>query len=312
MSDERAARMGLLMLIIGAVLVSFSPIFVRLSEIGPTSTAFYRAFLALPVLFVWMTAEDAHARRRATVRQPVGKRDAWLLGLAGLFFAGDLVAWHWSITFTSVANATLFANSAPIFVTLGAWTLFRERITPLFLVALATALVGTAIVVGSSIGINLDHVWGDGLGVVTAMFWSAYQLTVKHLRGRLSAATIMTWSSLVTAAAVLPIAFLSGESLIAPTLYGWSILLGLALLSHAGGQGSIAYALAHLPAAFSSLVILLEPLVAALLAWIILSEPLGPVQAAGGAVVLASIVVARRATRSGEKVSSAGTSGQPA
>ena len=297
MSDERAARFGLLMLILGAVLVAFSSIFVRLSELGPTATAFHRAFLALPVLFIWMTLDDARTRRRESELRPLRKRDMWLVGLAGLFFAGDLATWHWSITLTSVANATLFANSAPIFVTLGAWILFHERITPLYLVALGAALTGTAIIVGSSFEIDFDHVMGDGIGVVTAMFWSAYQLTVKHLRSRLSAARIMAWSSLVTAAALLPLAFLSGEGLIAPTLYGWSVLLGLALLSHAGGQGSIAYALAHLPSAFSSLVILLEILVAALLAWIILSEPLEPLQAAGGAVVLASIFAARRATQ---------------
>ena len=297
MAELRAARLGLLILIFGALLVAFSPIFVRLSELGPTATAFYRTFLALPVLFVWMTTENIHARSRDIQHQPPNRRDRWLLALAGLFFAGDLFTWHWSITLTSVANATLFANSAPIFVTLGAWLLFKERVTPLFLLALVAALLGTTMVVGSSLAFDRSHVMGDGFGVVTGMFWAAYQLTVKHLRTRLSAATIMTWSTLVTAVALLPLAVLSDEALVAPTLYGWGVLLALAWLSHAGGQGAIAYALAHLPSAFSSLVILLEPLVAAVLAWLVLNEALGPLQAAGGAVVLASIVIARRATR---------------
>lgn len=296
MAELRAARLGLLILIFGALLVAFSPIFVRLSELGPTATAFHRAFLALPVLFVWMTAEKSRARRRESEHQTPNRHDMWLLALAGLFFAGDLVTWHWSVTLTSVANATLFANSAPFFVTLGAWLLFKERVTPLFLLAMAAALLGTTMVVGSSLEFDQIHVVGDAIGVVTGMFWAAYQLTVKHLRRRLSAATIMMWSTLVTAVALLPLAILSDEALIAPTLYGWGILLALAWLSHAGGQGAIAYALAHLPSAFSALVILLEPLVAAVLAWLILSEALGPLQAAGGAVVLASIVVARRAT----------------
>ena len=297
MAQHQAARLSLFILVLGAGLVALSPIFVRLSELGPTATAFHRAFLALPILFLWLTAGNSASRERDADRKELTRKDFWLLGLAGLFFAGDLATWHWSITLTSVANATLFANSAPIFVTLGAWFLFRERVTPLFLLALAAALIGTMIVVGSSFQIDRAHMLGDGVGVVTGMFWAAYQLTVKHLRKRLSAATIMTWSSLVTAAALLPLAIVSGEELVAPTLYGWGILLALAWLSHAGGQGAIAQALAHLPAGFSSLVILLEPVVAAFLAWIILAEPLGPLQAAGGAVVLASIVVARRATK---------------
>ncbi len=296
MAKQPAARLSILLLVLGTALVALSPIFVRLSELGPTATAFHRAFLALPILLIWLRAGNSQLHKTNTPLKQLSRRDYLLLGLAGLFFAGDLVTWHWSITLTSVANATLFANSAPIFVTLGAWLLFRERVTPLFLLALATALLGTLIVVGSSVQIDRNHILGDGIGVVTGMFWAAYQLTVKHLRERLSAATIMAWSSLVTAAVVLPIALVSGEKLIAPTLYGWGILLALAWLSHAGGQGAIAQALAHLPIAFSSLVILLEPVIAALVAWLVLAEPLGALQAAGCGVVLASVVVARRAT----------------
>jgi drug/metabolite transporter (DMT)-like permease len=298
MAQHQAARLSLLLLVLGTALVALSPIFVRLSELGPTATAFHRAFLALPILLIWLRARGPRLLQTDTPRKELSRKDRFLLGLAGLFFAGDLATWHWSITMTSVANATLFANSAPIFVTLGAWFLFRERVTPLFLLALALALLGTVIVVGSSFQIDRNHMLGDGMGVVTGMFWAAYQLTVKYLRERLSAATIMTWSSLVTATALLPLVLVSGEELVAQTLYGWGVLLALAWLSHAGGQGAIAQALAHLPIAFSSLVILLEPVVAAFLAWIVLAEPLGPLQAAGCGVVLASILVARQATSS--------------
>jgi drug/metabolite transporter (DMT)-like permease len=72
------------------------------------------------------------------------------------------------------------------------------------------------------------------------------------------------------------------------------VVLGLALVSHAAGQGLIAYALAHLPAAFSSVGLLLQPVVAALFAWLLLAEPLAALQVAGGMVVLAGIYLARR------------------
>jgi drug/metabolite transporter (DMT)-like permease len=78
--------------------------------------------------------------------------------------------------------------------------------------------------------------------------------------------------------------------------YGWWILVGLALVTHAAGEGLIAYALAHLPAAFSSVGLLLQPVVAACFAWLLLSEPLLPLQIAGGLVVLAAIWLARRAS----------------
>ncbi len=93
---------------------------------------------------------------------------------------------------------------------------------------------------------------------------------------------------------LLPVALLSGEELFTSTFYGWAVLLGIALVSHIGGQGLIAYALVHLPAAFSSVSLLVQPVAAAALAWAILGEALGAWQGLGGAVVLAGIVLARR------------------
>ena len=120
---------------------------------------------------------------------------------------------------------------------------------------------------------------------------------MKELRGRLSLATVLTWSSVFSAAALLPITLLSGEGLMALTGRGWAVLIGLALISQVAGQGLITYALAHLPAAFSSVGLLLQPVIAALLAWLILNEPVGPLQALGGAVVLCGIALARRTGR---------------
>lgn len=108
----------------------------------------------------------------------------------------------------------------------------------------------------------------------------------------------MTWSGVVSALTLLPVTLLSGEGLTATTIRGWAVLVGLALISHVGGQGLIASALAHLPVGFSSVGLLLQPAVAALLAWIILNEPIGPWQALGGMVVLAGIILARQGSRS--------------
>ena len=107
----------------------------------------------------------------------------------------------------------------------------------------------------------------------------------------------MTWTGLVSGLTLLPLALLSGESLIPPSLYGWTVLAGLGVISHAGGQSLIAYALAHLPPAFSSVSLLLQPAAAAVFAWILLSDRLGFLQARGAAIVLAGIFLARRGSR---------------
>lgn len=289
---DHAWRTAFTALIAGAVAIAFAPIFVRLSDLGPTATAFWRVALAAPVLLVWMSAVGTAGPRRN--RRPSSLRDYARLSLVGLFFAGDLLFWHWSIRFTTVANSTLLANFAPIFVTLLCWVLFGERFSRTFLAALALAITGAVVLMGNSLSISPEHLFGDFLGIVTAMFYGAYIVAVGRLRNDFSTATIMAWSSVVTAIALLPAALIGGESLFDATLAGWAVLLALAWISHAGGQSLIAYALAHLPAAFSSLSLLVQPVAAAVLAWLILAEPIGPWQAAGGAIVLVGIAIARR------------------
>ena len=293
--DGQKARVALAILLLGALGIAFAPIFVRLSELGPTATAFHRILLALPALWLWQNMESRGARRP---RRPTGWPDYLGLIAAGLLFAGDLAFWHWSIRFTTVANATLLANFAPVFVTLYGFALFGERFSRTFLIGMSLALVGACVLMGRSLNLSPSHLLGDALGVITAMFYAAYIVAVGRLRARFSTATIMAWSGLATCAALLPIALISGESLVATTVFGWAMLAGLALISHAGGQSMIAYALAHLPAAFGSVSLLLQPAAAAVLAWWILDEALGPWQALGAAVILAGIYLARRGSRS--------------
>ena len=292
-----AVRLALVALIVGALALAFSPIFVRLSETGPTATAFWRLGLALPALWLWMGVRQYGPGRIMRPARPTSRRDYVALAGAGLFFAGDLAIWHQSILLTSVANATLFSNFTPIFVTLAARILFGERFRPAFVGALALAIGGSVLIVGNSFSLGPGHVLGDALALITAVFYGGYILAVSRLRARFSTTTIMSWSGAVTAATLLPLTLIAGENLLAPTLHGWLVLAGLALISQIGGQGLVAYALAHLPVAFSSVGLLLQPVAAAVLAWILFAETLGPLQAAGGAAVLAGIVLARRASR---------------
>lgn len=292
MSAKRTETAALAALFGGAGAIAFAPIFVRLSEAGPVATAFWRTALAAPALVLWLALSS-----RGRTWQLPPRRARTLLTLAGLFFAGDLALWHWSIRLTSVANATLFANFAPIYVTLFAWLLFATRVKPAFIGAMAVALAGAIVLMSQSLNFGLDHIVGDALGVITAGFYGAYIIAVSRLAASCSTATIMAWSAAVTALALLPVALVSGDTMLPHSAQGWAVLLGLALVSHAGGQSLIAYALAHLPASFSSVGLLAQPVGAAVLAWIVLAEPLGWAQAAGGAIVLAGILLARRASR---------------
>lgn len=284
-TSTAAHPLALAGLLAGAGAIAFAPILVRFSEIGPVATAFWRMFLSLPVAFLWLAAE----RRAAPA--PLRWRP---LALCGLFFAGDLALWHVSLTLTSVANSTLLVNMAPIFVTLGAWQLFRARVTPTFLAGMALGIAGAALLAAASVRFSARHLAGDALALLAAVSYAGYILAIKELRGTLGTGTILALSGVFTCAALLPASALLGEALVPASARGWAVLALLALLCQLGGQSLITWAMRHLPASFSAVSLLLQPVVAALLAWALLAEAVGPLQAAGAAVVLLGIYVARR------------------
>lgn len=285
-------RVGLLALLAGAAGISFAPIWVRLSEVGPSATAFYRVALALPVLWLWLGIEN-----RGPVRHPKPSTTAHfrLLAAAGAFFAGDLVVWHWSIKLTSVANATLLANFAPIFVALGARVWFGERIKPMFVVGMSLALCGAVLVAGASFSRTPGRLLGDLLGLSTALFYAGYILCTKQLRGTFSTAVTLAWPGLVTAPLLLAAGWLSGEGLQPASARGWAVLIALALTGQVAGQGLITYASAHLPASFLSVALVFQPAMAAVLAWGLLGERMTLFQGLGGVVVLTGICLASKA-----------------
>src|ERR1044071_8497381 len=293
---------ALVALLAGAAFIALSPIFVRealAAGVGPTAAAFWRVALAVPVLWIVSGLGSRPPRRRYGGRRYFDSSP--LLLAAAVAFAGDLAFWHKSVQLTSVANATLLANLASIFVTLAAWIFLRQRPTLTFLAGLGAALVGVALLVHTSLAFSSIGLVGDAAGVVTAMFYAGYLLAVKGLRDRgENTLHLMAVTTTITAILLLPAALGTGEPMIPRSAGGWWILIGLALISHAAGQGLIAYALAHLPAAFSSVSLLFQPVMAAIFAWILLAEPLVPLQIAGGVIVLVAIYLARRGSSTGQ------------
>ncbi|MHC1547767.1 DMT family transporter [Phyllobacterium sp. K27] len=285
-----ANRLALAALLLGGIAIGGSPIFVRLSEVGPMTTAFWRVALAFLPLLVWSKAMP-DVKRDA---RPESLADYFWLSMPGIFLAADLAAWHLALHMTSVANATLLANLAPIFVTLGSWAIFRARVSRIFLIGLATALIGVVVLKGGPAALGDGKLAGDATAAVAAIFYAGYILVIGRLRVRFSTRTIMIWSTASAAICMLPVSLIFETNLIPLTLFGWAMLAGLAFISHAAGQGMITYALAFLPPAFSSLTLLLQPVVAAALAWVLLSEPIGLMQAIGGVIVIFGILIARR------------------
>ncbi len=289
----RNERIAIAALFVGAITIAFAPILVRLSEIGPTATGFHRFLLAIPLYWAIQTVLPRKAAP-AAARKPHGLRDFILLAMAGVYLAADVAVWHLSIKMTTVANSTLLANIAPVFVVLGGWLLFRTRVTSTYLIGLAAAMVGVFVLSQASLSLSRTHFFGDMLGIMTAVFYAAYQMSVERLRKRFSTLTIMVYAVPASALCMLPLAILSGDALAPETLAGWVLLITLAAGPQVFGQGLIAWAMAHLPVAFASVSLLIQPVTAAFVAWILFDERIGSTQAIGGIVVLSGIYLARR------------------
>jgi drug/metabolite transporter (DMT)-like permease len=300
LSAAGRSRGALVILVVGAVAISSAGILVRLSEVGPAATGFYRFLLALPFLWLWMAVADRRHDREIGQRDG---RDIRLIALGGLFLGLDLALWNWAIHLSSVSNATLLGNAAPIWVAIAGWLFFRERFAWSFLVGLTLAIVGIGLLLGTSVSLSIDHAVGDILGVIAGVLWGAYIMTIGRLRGRFSTATIMFWGSLVSCPVLLAVALLLGEQLSPRNWTGWLDLVGLALICQVAGQSMVAWTLAHLPSSFAAVALLVNPVSATILAWAILSEPAGPQQIVGGIVVLAGILLARSRGRESEPMS---------
>lgn len=270
-------------LVAGAVAMGASVLFVRWADVGPYASAFWRVFLALPFLFVWMRLEGNAAWPRL---------DRALL-IAGLMFTGDLFFWHLAILGTTVANATFLATTAPIWVALGAGLVLSEAVGGRILIGLALCMLGGLALLGESYGFAPQRLLGDLFGLATAFFFGAYVLAVRAARARHGAAEVMFVSTAITAVCLFVIAFAFEPRILPQSAQGLGALLALALISQVGGQGLVAVALGTLPATFSALVIFLEAVAAAAFGWLLLNEPLGIVQALGGVLILFGIYIAR-------------------
>ena len=283
-TEEKRRAVAFAALVLGAIAMGASVLFVRWADVGPFASAFWRVFLALPFLWVWMRLENG---------SPAWPRLDRAVLIAGLLFTGDLFFWHLAILGTTVANATFLATTAPIWVALGAWLVLSEAVNGRILIGLALCLLGGFALIGESYGFAPQRLSGDLYGVATAVFFGAYVLAVRAARARHGAAELMFVSTAITSACLFVIAIVFEPRILPQSMQGAAALLALAIVSQVGGQGLVAVALGTLPATFSSLVIFLEAVAAAAFGWLLLNEPLGLAQLLGGVLILFGIWVAR-------------------
>jgi drug/metabolite transporter (DMT)-like permease len=274
-------------LIFGACVIGFSGILMRLTGTGPAAAGFWRLACALPL--------RALMTRRAS--GPLGRPTPIAL-LTGLLFALDLGFWHYGLKYTSVGASTVLSNLAPVVVTAFAWIFLKQRPRALFLLAMTVAVAG-AWMMGAGRGSGaplINAPLGNLLSVATAFWYALYFLAIAQGRKTQAASRLMFWSGMTGAPLLLVSALLLGEQILPTTLVGLAACIGLGLV-HVAGQGSIAWAMGRLPTSLASVVVLVQPVVATYVGWLLFGEALGPLQTAGAAVALGGVVLAQWASR---------------
>jgi drug/metabolite transporter (DMT)-like permease len=272
----------------GVACIACSAIFVRVAGVPGATSAFYRVLFAAAVAVPWCLWRRPAPPARNTV----------LLTLAGgAFFGIELVLWQVALLVTSVANATLLTNIAPVWVGLGALVLFRERLGHYFWPGLALALAGMALVVSGGARHLARFNYGDMLSIVGSLFYALYLLVTQRVRAGMDTLTFLALSVASSVVLLFAVCLVMGAPLAGFSGRTWAALAALGLLSHLGGYLSINYALGHLPATTVSVTLLAQPVITALISIPLLGEFLSARQILGGALVLLGIYLVNRRRR---------------
>ncbi len=287
MPRTRPLLIPYLALAFGLAGIALSAIFVKWANVPGATSGFYRMVIAAGVMAIPF---GVHVRRRA----PLSGRHVLFAVAAGLFFAGDLATWNTAILIGSAANATLFGNTSPLWVGIGAMILFKERLRPLFWTGMLIALAGAAVILGQDFLIHPTLGRADMLGLLAGFFYGMFFLATERARDGLSSLSSW-WISVVTSAMVLlALSLLFREPLTGYPAASYLNLIALALIVQVFGWLSINYALGHLPASVVAPTLLGQPVITAIAAVPLLGQPLSTAQMAGGLLVLAGIYVVHR------------------
>jgi len=283
---EKKAWPAYLAMVAGILCTAWSAIFVRWTDIPGPASAFYRMLVPALVLFPTFFTN----RNRGHVK---GQTLA-MIALGGLFFALDLALFNSSILRTSAANATLLGNSTPIAVGLLTWLIFGRKPRAAFWLGLLLAICGTLVIVWADLLRHARFGVGDLMALGAAVCFAVYLLATEHVRTTTGTIVFLRWGMIASALALVLINRILGISLQLPhgrTL--WAVL-GLGLITQLGGYLALTYALGHLPATITALSLLTQVPLTALLAALLLGEPLSYLQIAGGALVLLGVGFAHR------------------
>jgi drug/metabolite transporter (DMT)-like permease len=276
-----------LLLALGAALIGFAPVFVKWSEMTPSWILFYRMLLALPFLIIFNLSFNKKLFFRVK-----NKKTILFTALASAGFTIDLILWHWSMSITSVSNATIIINSAPIFVALLTYIFFQESLSLNFVKSFIITYTGIIGLIYFSSNYANGKILGDLMCLVGAFFYAVYLLVISRL-GKEDSINIIFYTTLFCCIFSIPFALIESEPSLPSSNLEWINLIFLAFLCQFGGQFLITHGISSISASDGSIGLLLQPLTATILAAYLFDELMNITQLVFVGIALFGIYLAR-------------------
>lgn len=259
-------------------------IFVKLSSLPPITTGFYRVLFSLPLLYPFVKGDLSN----------VSKKDFYLMFFSGVFLALDLVFWNMSFQYTTVANANLLVNLVPLTIIPLSYFFYKEKLNKSFFIGLVVLIIGIIILMKGKISTNPENFRGDFYAFIASIFYGLFLFFVSNIRNRVSAKVIMFicgFGSLIT----LFIAMFFKEGIGYPvTLKELIPLVGLAIFSQLLGQGLMSYCVGKIRITLSSILVLSQPIVAAVYSFLLFNEKISQQEILGIFIVLIGIYISKK------------------
>ena len=284
--NQQKTFLPVIALIIGVIALGFSAMFIRWATVPGPVTSFYRNLFALVILTPFVITKRQQSLDKTALVFPI---------LGGIFTALDISLWSIAVQTTSAGTATLLNGTAPLWVALTAWVIFKERLGRKFWLGLVLTLAGAGLITSIDFSIHTRLGIGDGLALVSGFFYAAYFLSTQKGRRRIGALNYIWIVGFSTLVGLLIINLVLGYPLLGFPEKNWWIFISYALAGQLIGYTSLTYALGHLPASIVAPTMVGQPILTILAAIPLLGEIPGPVQIIGSILALIGIYLVHQA-----------------
>ena len=286
---------------IAVIALGFSPIFTKLAEteLTPISIVFNRLWIATAIVAIWRSLYVSPQIEPEPSRIHSNSLELTLLAAASLCATASALLWAISFNHTSVASSTVLRSLTPLFISLGAWLILKQKFDRQFIMGMTLSIVGATTIGWDDLQLGTDLLIGDGIALLSAALHGVNLLIIGYLRDRgCTTDRVLLWRCGCGALTILPIIYLTGDRLLPTSISAWLNVIALAVVCQTFGQGLLVYSLKRFSSSFVGVFALLKPLITALLAWAIFSEEIGLINGVALVSILTGIYLAKSSNSS--------------